>query len=69
MFDGFLICFGILVQQGLGRHDHARRAEPALDPAVVHKGLLDGMQAARMHGQALDGLHLFPLDIGCQKQA
>ena len=34
----------VFIQQSFGRHDNARRAEPALDGAVLDKGFLNGMQ-------------------------
>ena len=35
---------GIFLQDGLGGQDHARRAEAALQRALIHKGLLQGMK-------------------------
>src|SRR5438093_4305625 len=40
-----------------GRHDHARRAEPALQAVLFPEAFLDRMQLAVL-GHALDGLHL-----------
>src|SRR6266550_8605302 len=34
---------GVALEQLLGRHDHARRAEPALETMLVPEGLLQGM--------------------------
>ncbi len=40
-FDRADVGIGVPVQQRLGRHDHTGGAEPALDGARQHKGLLD----------------------------
>src|SRR5947208_86816 len=42
------------LEQLLGRHDHARRAESALESMLIPEGLLDGVQIA-VGGQTLDG--------------
>ena len=55
---------GILVQQGLGCQDHPRRAEAALDGAHVQERLLDGMEAAVLPLQALNGEDLCPVHPG-----
>ena len=41
LLDGCHIGIGILIQQGLGGHDHARRAETALDSAGQDESLLN----------------------------
>ena len=46
-------------EQGVGLHDHARRAVAALEGAVIDEGLLERMQAAAL-GQALDGQDALP---------
>src|SRR5438445_4957404 len=50
---------GVVFEQGFGHHDHARRAEPALQRARIHERLLNRMQSpvldqafARLHGPA-----------------
>ena len=47
----------ILGGEGGGRHDHAGRAEPALEPLRVEELLLHRVQLA-VPGQPLDGRHL-----------
>ena len=44
----------IAVQNLFRRHDHARRAESALQPVLVPERFLHGVQLA-VHGQAFDG--------------
>src|SRR3954453_5483306 len=42
-------------QKLLRRHDHARRAEAALQAVLVPEGLLDGVELAVRGGQSFDG--------------
>src|SRR5712692_4028675 len=55
--DLFLGGLWIALEQLPGGHDHARRAETALQGMLVPESLLDGMQMA-IGGEALDGQHL-----------
>ena len=50
--------FGIVPQQGLGAHDHARDAEPALGGAGFQKCFLQRMQRSAVAGQPFDGHNL-----------
>src|SRR6202171_2819230 len=53
--DGGLVELGPLAVNHVdGRHDHARRAEAALQAVVVAEGLLHGVQL-RSLGETLDG--------------
>ena len=44
IFDFLLSGIGVAVQQGLGGHDDARRAEPALNRPVFYEGFLYRVQ-------------------------
>jgi len=48
---------GLLVEQCLRSHDHAGRADPALQPAAVHEGPLQRMQPTILR-ESFDGLDL-----------
>ena len=48
VFDLFLSRRRIVLQQRLRRQDHPGRAEAALQPAVLDKGLLNGMQGVAL---------------------
>src|ERR1700722_14950918 len=50
----FLRRIGVAVEQVLGGHHHARRAEPPLEAGLLPEPLLDRVQLAR-RGQALHG--------------
>src|SRR6266542_5975769 len=50
-----------------GRHDHARRAEAALQAVLFPEAFLDRMQLAVL-GHALDGLHLRALALDGQER-
>lgn len=45
---------GIIFEQAVSGHDHARSAEAALDGRQVDKGLLDGVEFS-FFGQSFDG--------------
>src|ERR1700742_1420595 len=64
----FLGGIRVAVEQVLGRHHHARRAEPALQAVLLPEPLLDGMQLAR-RGQALHGGDLTAVDLDRQHRA
>src|SRR5712691_989908 len=64
----FLGGVGILREQRLGGHHHARRAEPALQPVLLLEALLQRVQLAG-GGQALDGTDLVPVDLDGQHGA
>src|SRR5262245_19174643 len=44
----------VALQDLVGGHDHARGAEPALEPVLLPEALLDGVELAVL-GEALDG--------------
>src|SRR5215218_286645 len=44
--DLFIAGIGVAVEQGAGREDHARRAEPALEAVLLHEALLDRVELA-----------------------
>jgi hypothetical protein len=50
------------MQQGVGIHDHARRAKAALEGIMGHEGLLKGMETT-VAAQPLDGQDLLALNI------
>ncbi len=56
-------------QEGLGGHDHARRAVAALDRAEFEKGQLQVVRPAVGVGDALDGDHLPAVNLGGQQLA
>src|SRR5438093_1957769 len=58
---------GALEELG-GRHDHARRAEAALQAVLLPEAFLDGVELAVL-GHPLDGLHLRPLALDGQAVA
>ena len=55
----------MVIEQPPGRHHHARRAEPALQPVALREALLDRVQPAAA-GQVLDGAH--PVPVGHNRQ-
>jgi len=59
---------GIALEQLLRRHDHPRRAEPALEAVLVPERLLQGMQR-RSLCQALDGGDLRPVGLDGEDRA
>src|SRR3989440_2617338 len=59
---------GVLLEQRLGRHHHARRAEPALQPVLLPEAFLQRVQLAG-GGQALDGADLVPVGLDSQHRA
>jgi len=65
MLDVFRAGVVVLVQQGLGGHDHARGAEPALDGPGQDKGLLDEVGVVRraqtLHGDDFGALQVHDL--------
>jgi hypothetical protein len=58
----------MLVEQGLGRYDQARRAEAALDRAVAHERFLDRMQRG-VAAHTLDRRHARAIGAHGQRQA
>ena len=56
---------GVLVQQRLGRHDHAGGAVAALGGGLLDEGLLDGVELVVV-AQALDGVH--PAALGLERR-
>src|SRR5262245_39901176 len=56
------------LQELVGRHDHARRAEPALQPVLLPEPLLDRMELAVL-GQPLDGENLGPVRLDGEYRA
>ncbi len=62
--DDFVVArVRLLVKQGLGGHDHPRRAEAALDGTGEDEGLLDEMGVGR-GAEPLDGDDLGAIEIG-----
>src|SRR5712691_2994871 len=59
---------GVALEQLLRRHDHAGRAEAALEPVLVPERLLQGMQR-RSLGQALDRRDLRPIALDGEDRA
>src|SRR5215471_5411108 len=59
---------GIALEELRRRHDHARRAEPALQPVLLPEALLDRVQLAVL-GHALDGLHLDAVALHGEERA
>ena len=53
---------GIVVQQGIGGHQHARSAEAALQAMLFFEALLQWMQLAVLH-QAFDGEHFAAIGL------
>ena len=45
---------GIFLQKGLGRQDHGRSTETALNGPLMHEGFLDGVEFI-LFGQSFDG--------------
>src|ERR1700744_1469758 len=64
----FLGGIGVAVEQVLGRHHHARRAEPALQAVLLPETLLDRVQLAG-RGQALHGGDVTAVDLDRQHRA
>src|ERR1700744_1163737 len=64
----FLGRVGVAVEQLLGRHHHARRAEPALQPVLLPEPFLDRVQLAG-RSQALHRGDLAPVDLHRQHRA
>src|SRR6516162_8131703 len=64
----FLGGVGVLVEQRLGGHHHARGAEPALQAVLLLEALLQRVQLAG-GGQALDGADLVPVGLDGQHGA
>src|SRR5262245_34813728 len=58
----------ILIQQPLGRHNHAGTAEAALERPFLLVGFLDGMEAIHSR-KAFDGQHVAAVRLPCQHQA
>src|SRR3954447_5841146 len=58
----FLGRAGVAVEQALGGHHHAGRAEPALQAVLLPEALLQRVQLARA-GQPLHGGDLAPVDL------
>src|SRR5262245_43523176 len=50
---------GLAIQQGPGRHQHARRAESTLESVALHETALDGVELAVLL-QSLDRAHVVP---------
>jgi len=73
----------ILFQERASRHDHTRRAEPALKPVLFLKSLLQGMKFAviryafdganfatiRLHSKQGTGLYRPPIQKHCTRTA
>ncbi len=59
---------GVPLEQGLGRHHHAGRAEAALESVLLLEALLDRMQLAR-GGQTLDRLDLVAIRLHREHRA
>src|ERR1700759_90220 len=66
--DVFLGRVGVAVEQFLGRHHHARRAEPALEAVLLPEPLLEWVQLAGRR-QALHGGDVTPVDLDGQHRA
>ena len=58
----------MLLQKGIGAHDEAGGAEPALSGPLLGKGILDGMERAILR-QPLDGQQFSAVDLRCQRAA
>src|SRR5437867_8883706 len=59
---------GIAIDQIVGGHDHARRAEAALQTVLIPERLLHGMQLA-VRGQTFDRDHGRPVGLNGQDRA
>ena len=57
-----------MLQQRLSRDHHARRADAALQPAVLQQFLLNGVQLTTL-GDTFHRLHRLALHLGSQHQA
>ena len=57
----------IIIQQGLGRHDHTRCAETALHTGMHEKGLLNRVQLLIV-GKTLYGYYFLPIGLCCRDQ-
>ena len=57
-----------MLQQRLGRHDEAGRADAALERGVFEERLLNGVQLAAL-GHALDGVDLLALGFDAENEA
>src|SRR5439155_10506448 len=68
--EAYLVLGGLapLGQQRRGRHQHARRTEPALDPAGLDERALEGMRLP-VAGQALHRGHLAAVRLESEKRA
>jgi hypothetical protein len=66
-FDLILGGFGVLVEERLGGHDLSRRADPALEPAVLNESLLQWMEPTILC-EPFDGFDILALasDGKCQ---
>src|SRR4030095_11199544 len=58
----------VLIQQPLGRHDHAGAAEAALERPFLLERFLNGMEAIGVR-EAFDGQHVAPVHLPCEHQA
>src|SRR3989338_50280 len=67
-FDLLLAGLGNLIQQGLGRYDLARSADPALKTAVLDEALLYGVELSVLC-QSLDGRDLVAVGEYRQRKA
>src|SRR5262245_41065309 len=63
-----LVGVGVLLQEPGRLHDHARRAEAALEAVLVPEGLLERMERGAV-GHALDRLHLGAVGLNRQHGA
>src|SRR4051812_32769206 len=68
MADLLLRRLRVLVEERAGRHDHSRRAEPALQAVLVPEGLLDRMKLPVLRN-ALDGRDLAAFELHGEQRA
>src|SRR6185437_10006504 len=59
---------GLAVKQSFGGHHEPGSAEPTLLGIIVHKGLLNGMESARL-AKSFDCRNLMPLRVNGQHRA
>src|ERR1700739_2097318 len=64
----FLGRMRFFLEQGTGRHDHARRAEPALEPVLFFESLLQRMQRAGVTN-ALDRSQFAAVGLNIKQRA
>src|SRR5262249_22703752 len=58
----------VALEQGLGGHEEARGADPALQSRVLEESLLQRMERLAL-GHALDGLHLAAVHLAAEDEA